>query len=60
LSWLLQKELKIDLDEIFVWYEEQQPELGLRFMENFEEVLDKIERNPYYAFCIEEMQEGHP
>jgi hypothetical protein len=50
---VITRRAQIDLDEIFVWYEEQQLGLGLKFI-GFEEVLNKINRNPYYALCIEE------
>lgn len=55
---VLRREAEIDLDEIFVWYEEQQPELGYRFLKDFERTLRKIERNPYHASYIEAYARG--
>ncbi len=48
----LRIEAQIDLDKIFVWYEEQKPDLGFDFIFEFEAVLNKISRNPYYASYI--------
>lgn len=50
---VITRKAQIDFDEIFVWYEEQQSALGERFIKAFEEVLNKINRNPYYASNIE-------
>lgn len=44
---------QIDIDETFVWYEEQQSGLGESFIEAFEDVLNKINSNPYFASFIE-------
>lgn len=49
---LLQREAQIDLDEIFVWYEEQKTGLGFDFITEFESTLNKISRNPYYASLV--------
>ena len=52
---VLRKEAQLDLDEIFVWYEEQKEGLGFEFIDSFEKVLNKIAFNPYYAsFIIED------
>ena len=51
---VLIKEAQIDLDEIFIWYEEQRAGLGLKFIEGFEDTINKINRNPYYTINIEE------
>ena len=49
---VLRKDAQLDLDEIFVWYEEQKEGLGFKFIDSFEEVLNKIALNPYYASFI--------
>jgi plasmid stabilization system protein ParE len=51
---LIRKEAQVDLDEIFVWYEEQQQGLGLRFINAVDATLQKINTNPYFAFCVEQ------
>lgn len=48
------KHAELELDEVFVWYEDQQSGLGFKFIKAFEECLNKINRNPYYAFNIQE------
>jgi plasmid stabilization system protein ParE len=50
---VVRKEAEIDLDEIFVWYEEQKPGLGFDFIHEFENTLTHILRNPNHASCIE-------
>lgn len=37
---------KADLDEAFDWYEEQQPGLGKRFLDSFEECAGRLSKNP--------------
>src|SRR3982751_5951176 len=49
---VLRKETQFDLDEIFSWYEEQKEGLGFEFIDSFEEILNKIAFNPYYASFI--------
>ena len=52
---VLRSEAEKDLDEIFGWYEEQQLELGFKFLADFENTIRKILRNPVYAsFIIED------
>jgi len=46
------REAQIDLDETFVWYEEQKTGLGFEFINEFEEVINKILRTPKYASYI--------
>lgn len=55
---VLRKDAQLDLDEIFVWYEEQKEGLGFEFIDNFEKVLNKIAFNPYYASFILEDARG--
>ncbi len=50
---VITRRAQIDIDEIFVWYEEQQVGLGERFIQAFEKALNKINKNPYYASNIE-------
>ncbi len=50
---VLRKEAQIDVDEIFIWYEEQRIGLGVEFINEFEKVLQKITTNPYYPSFIE-------
>lgn len=49
---VLRREAQIDLDEIFAWYEGQQVSLGFLFLEDFENTIDKINRNPFHATII--------
>ena len=46
---VLRSKAQIDLDEIFVWYEGQKPDLGYDFINEFESALHKIGQNPYHA-----------
>jgi plasmid stabilization system protein ParE len=55
---VLRKDAQLDLDEIFVWYEEQKEGLGFEFIDSFEKVLNKIVSNPYYASFILEDARG--
>ena len=50
---VIRREAQVDVDEIFVWYEEQKQSLGLEFIEALENTLDRIVRNPYHALLIE-------
>ena len=50
---VLRREAQIELDEIFIWYEEQKIGLGLDFINEFEATINKITHNPYYASYIE-------
>ncbi len=49
---ILKREAQIDLDEIFVWYEEQKTGLGFEFLEEFDKLANKILNNPYFASII--------
>ena len=46
---VLRREVEIELDEIFIWYEEQKAGLGFEFIKEFEAAVNKIRLNPYYA-----------
>ncbi|MFT4155440.1 hypothetical protein [Parafilimonas sp.] len=50
---VITRQAQINIDEIFVWYEEQPAGLGKKFIHGFEEILITINRNPYYASNIE-------
>ena len=50
---VLQREAQIDLDEIFLWYEEQKVGLGFEFLKEFENAINKVSHNPHYASYIE-------
>ncbi len=50
---VLRKEAQIDVDEIFIWYEEQKVGLGIKFINEFENTIQKIAVNPFYASFIE-------
>ena len=50
---VLRREAQIDLDEIFIWYEEQKAGLGFDFLNEFQNTLTKVNRNPYHASCIQ-------
>jgi len=49
---IVKREAQIDLDEIFVWYEEQKIGLGFEFLEEFDKLTTKILTNPYFAPVI--------
>lgn len=49
---VLTKEAQLDLDEIFIWYEEQKEGLGFDFIDHFETILYKLTINPYYVSFI--------
>lgn len=49
---VLRIQAQIDLDETFVWYEEQKTGLGFAFLEEFEVSIYKIARNPFHASYI--------
>ncbi len=49
---VLRREAEVDLDKIFIWYEEQKVGLGLDFINEFEAVIYRILRNPSYASYI--------
>ena len=50
---VLRRDAQTDLDEIIIWYEEQQQRLGFEFIYEFEITLRKILRNPFYASFFE-------
>ena len=50
---VLPEKAQIDLDEIFVWYEKQKNGLGFRFIQEFENTINKISFNPFFASIIE-------
>jgi plasmid stabilization system protein ParE len=49
---IVRREAQIDLDEIFVWYEERKIGLGFEFLEEFDNLVNKILDNPYFASVI--------
>ncbi len=50
---VLRREANVELDEIFIWYEQQKVGLGLDFINEFEATINRITCNPYYASYIE-------
>ena len=50
---VLRKEAQLDLDEIFIWYEEQKIGLGFDFLNEFQNTLLKVNRNPYHTSYIQ-------
>ena len=50
---IISRAAEIDLDESFIWYEEQKNNLGFEFINAFESTLNQILLNPYYASIIE-------
>ena len=42
---IIKREAQIDLDEIFVWYEEKQISLGFEFIEEFDKLINRILNN---------------
>ncbi len=49
---------KDDLQEIYDWYELEQKNLGELFLDDFEDCLIKIKRNPFYTNKINERTRG--
>ncbi len=54
MSWQVIIELpaQMDIDEAFVWYEEQSVGLGYRFINSVNNTIEKIIRNPDFAFVL--------
>ena len=40
---------QLDLQEAYEWYEKKKTGLGEEFLDEFEETIKKIERNPFHA-----------
>jgi mRNA-degrading endonuclease RelE of RelBE toxin-antitoxin system len=59
-SWqiLIEDFAKIDLQQAFNWYELEKNGLGNLFLDDFEETLEKIKRNPFYTSKINERTRG--
>lgn len=51
---IVTQEAQIDLDDNFIWYEEQKENLGFDFINAFERTLDNIVNNPFYASLIDD------
>ena len=49
---------KTDLQESYNWYELEQRKVGDSFLDDFEDTLNKIKRNPFYASKINERTRG--
>ena len=50
---VVQNAAQLDLDEAFIWYEEKKLNLGFRFIEDFENILNKIITNPFFASKVD-------
>ena len=50
---LVRRKAQIDLDEVFVWYEEQKAGLGFEFLKEFENTVSKVRFNAQHASFIE-------
>jgi len=55
---IVTREAEIDLDENFIWYEEQKDNLGSEFIQQFDKVVQNILINPFYASVIEDDARG--
>lgn len=44
---------QIDIDEAFIWYEEQAQDLGYRFIQELDDTIGRITKNPFSASAIE-------
>ncbi len=51
---VVSREAEFDLDESFVWHEEQKDDLGFEFIEAFEKTINDILNTPFYAAIIED------
>ncbi len=47
---VLRREAQVDLDGIFIWYEQQKVGLELDFINEFESTINRITRNPLLCF----------
>ncbi len=54
MSWqvIIEASAQTDIDEAFVWYEEQSIGLGYRFINSLNDVIIKIARNPYFTSIL--------
>ena len=54
MSWqvIIEPPAQSDIDEAFVWYEEQSNGLGFRFIAALDDVIKAIIRNPYFASVL--------
>ncbi|MFT4094050.1 MAG: hypothetical protein QM640_10450 [Niabella sp.] len=57
---VIQRPAQIDIDEAFIWYEEQSIGLGIRLIEDFDKTADKIISNPSYAGKVTNELRGAP
>lgn len=48
------KSAQLDLDEIFIWYEEQKTHLGREFIEEFDQTVNRISKNPFFASLVDQ------
>ena len=49
---IVEKPAQLDIDEAFIWYEEQSVDLGFRFIQYLDEIIEAVIRNPYFAFVL--------
>jgi len=56
---LITRRAQFDLDEIFIWYEEQQPGLGDRFLNAFEDAIIKIKETHITLLILQVRQKAH-
>ena len=49
-------EVEEDISEAFLWYEKQQPGLGIRFEREVMESLSRIQENPFMYQAVEGRQ----
>lgn len=56
MSWqvIVKMPAQTDIDEAYIWYEEQSPGLGYRFIEHLDEIISKVLRNPFFASVLME------
>lgn len=43
---VVQRQSELDIQAAALWYEDQQPGLGVRFLDELDEVFRRIENNP--------------
>jgi len=56
---IISPEAEIDIQEAFEWYENQQPDLGLDFIEEVEKLIHRIEENPFmFRKVYKELRRG--
>lgn len=56
---IFQNEALIDVQEAYQWYEDQLPELGEDFLNELNEILEKLKQNPqYFGYAFDDFRDA--